>query len=284
MADRVIFEGGDDLSEQYIGEALAQPNIVDYVLRGVSSSIDFGNNTVDYTQGELIIENSNNNQAYFLSADARSGLSLTDSATNHVFVEYDPTTDDAITFTINTTGTAPTDPNLKIEEIDTSADTSTEFNRSPDVTAGTVTTESLVIGGTLYELDGTIDETTSSTTYSVGGSYRDLVLVAGDATGVDEMQVNGDTGANYDFNDQSDTETTGANQWTIPRGSERAVLWLKAQGTARIRMGIVPVGSRTGKTVGGRNDNISGDIDQFTLKDSGGTNRDIKVRVYGRVV
>lgn len=133
MADQVLFEGGDDLSESNLGLAFGHPLLTDYVLRGISSSIDFGNNTVDYTQGELVVTDSND-RGYVLSADARTGLSLTDSATNHVFVEYDPTTDDSITFTINTTGTSPTDPHIKIEEIDTSADTSTEFNRNPTAT------------------------------------------------------------------------------------------------------------------------------------------------------
>lgn len=50
---------------------------------------------------------------------------------NHVYVDVDLTSDDTINITVNTTGTQPAQPSLKIAEVDTSADTKTEWNREP---------------------------------------------------------------------------------------------------------------------------------------------------------
>jgi hypothetical protein len=56
---------------------------------------------------------------------------LTGSDTNHVYISFDPTADDSISYTINTTDTPPSDPHLKVGEVDTANDATTELNRSP---------------------------------------------------------------------------------------------------------------------------------------------------------
>lgn len=144
MADRITFQTDDDLSEVNLTEANARTNQTDYVVRGLSFSADFGNNTLDITSGNepghAVIETANN-EAYDVFADDRTGLSLTDSTTNHVWLTIDPSTDDSVTVNINTSGSDPAgsgETSLKIGEVDTSADTTTELNRGPAMIGGAV--------------------------------------------------------------------------------------------------------------------------------------------------
>jgi len=63
--------------------------------------------------------------------DAQTGISLTDAATNHIYLAVDLTSNDGAYVEVNTTGTAPSDPHIKLGEIDTANDTKVETNRGP---------------------------------------------------------------------------------------------------------------------------------------------------------
>lgn len=101
-----------------------------FVDTGFSPTVDFGVPSVDISAGKAFVTDTAANAAqsaetrdqgvsFVVEADTRTGLSLTDNAVNHVYLDVDLTADDSISYTINTTGTAPADPSLKVAEIDT---------------------------------------------------------------------------------------------------------------------------------------------------------------------
>lgn len=144
--------------------------------------------------------------------------------------------------------------------------------------------DSLVIGGTLYEEDGNSPinvSGVSSTTYTLATASPQIVILPDQTTtGFDQLRVGGDTAGNYSYVDNSDTQSTGQNEWSVPRGETTPWYILSDQGGSTILSAAH--GNGTGRTVGGRNSNISGDIGQFTFLDGGGTNRSFKARVYRR--
>ena len=101
-----------------------------FVDTGLSVTVDFTVPSVDISAGKAFVTDTAANAAqsaesrdqgvsFVVEADARTGLSLTDNDINHVYLDVDLTADDSISYTINTTGTAPADPSLKVAEIDT---------------------------------------------------------------------------------------------------------------------------------------------------------------------
>jgi len=200
------------------------------------------------------------------------------------------------TVTVETEGSETIDPNAEASKSIANAGWVVAFvsdGSNWDTTlAGefeSVTTDQLVIGGTLFEEDSNSPinvSSTPSTNYTVGNDY-DYVVVLPEAgfTGFDELQVNGGTNGNYDVVDNSDTKTTGATEFLIPYATWSAE-WLHiidSDSYVHIRAGYAR--DKTGQTVGGRNTNIGGSgINQFTLSDSGGDNRSLKARVYGRAM
>lgn len=160
---------------------------------------------------------------------------------------------------------------------------------SPDkVDANEVTTKSLTIGGKLYELDGVIDATsTTTTTYTVSGTY-DEIIVLSDVTsgsGYDQLQVNGDSDANYDFVTNADAQTTGATQWDVAKlPSQTHKLHVAGLEGNRINFATPVTTGNTARPVGGRNLNVSPPITQLTFFDGSGRNRSLEAIVCGRSV
>jgi hypothetical protein len=155
-----------------------------------------------------------------------------------------------------------------------------------DVNNSLVSTDELVIGGKLYESDGTIDvSNTTSTTYSVSGTYDELIIMgtSGESgLGFDQLQVNGDTGSNYDTVDNADNLTTGQTEWSISRVYRREYLHVMDLNGDRLTFNAPLAGASTGNGIAGENANVSGPISQITLSDAGGSSRSLKARVFGR--
>jgi hypothetical protein len=159
------------------------------------------------------------------------------------------------------------------------------------VDATSVTTESLVIGGTLYEQDGNSPFTVSSSTsatYTISGSY-DEVLIIPESTNFyhDQLQVNGITSSDYRILDNSDSRTTGQSEWDLGNFSNRSRL-ISIRRISRndvAGLSVTWAHDSTGQTVAGQcaNTNITS-LDSFTVIDSGGSSRDFRARVYGRVM
>jgi hypothetical protein len=149
-----------------------------------------------------------------------------------------------------------------------------------------LSTDSLVIGGTLYELDGTIDVAAqSSVTYNVSETFDQIVIIPDHQDpSFNQIQVNGDTGANYDVIDNADATTTGQNQWDIPKLEFVPYLKIWDRRDASLHL-HAPLGQAVaGQTVAGENQNATGPISSITFKDDGAVNRDLTANVYGRSV
>jgi len=148
--------------------------------------------------------------------------------------------------------------------------------------------ESLVIGGTLYEEDANSPlsaSNTSSTTYSVGGTYDHIIIIPQhDNAGYNQMRVNGDAGSNYEYIDNGDAETTGATEWAIPRQATSPWIDIFDDRKQQIRWSSSLGASATGQSIAGQNGNVSGPISQVTFLDSDGSPRSLKARVFGRVM
>jgi hypothetical protein len=139
---------GDDADAANFGAHAQHDNLSDYIAGGLSfQNIDYTNLNFDVTAGKAFLEQSSATTAqsgenrdqgvlFEVEVSARSGLALTDSAVNEVFVDVDLSTDDSVTINVIDDGTSPQAPFLKIGEIDTTVDTSNEdFNRAPSMTA-----------------------------------------------------------------------------------------------------------------------------------------------------
>ncbi len=131
MTDRVYIQNGDVFSGDVAGDVLGRSNISDYVEDGLGFTPDFTNTELAISAGKAFIQDADGRDATLLP-DSRSGLSLTADATNDVYLTFDPTSTDAISYEINTTGSEPSDPSLRVGIVDTSAETYEETNRRPD--------------------------------------------------------------------------------------------------------------------------------------------------------
>lgn len=221
VSGTVTFETDDDLSETNIGAADAQGNRVDYVERGCGFSVNHTNDTITIGStgtraNYAIVENPSSHVAWHLYPDQDTDIALPNaSATNHVFIAYDESTD-AISYHIDDDDTAPSEPSLKIGTVDTSADTSTETNRNPTIAA-----EQATIGGLrAREQVGTASPSSGSMTVSSISGY-DLYVVEYTAylegTGDLFMRLNGDGSStgNYGYWDESGTKSNGQNEYVL---------------------------------------------------------------------
>ena len=100
----------------------------DYVVRGLNLS-NVSGGTFDLSAGKAVVsdnsaiadqsgETRDERVAYVVELDARTGLSYTTGDVNYVFVDVLLTDDDAVDIVVNTTDTAPSEPSIKIAEID----------------------------------------------------------------------------------------------------------------------------------------------------------------------
>ncbi|MFC7081886.1 right-handed parallel beta-helix repeat-containing protein [Halorussus caseinilyticus] len=130
MADKVLFQTDDALSETNLAARRARDNSTDYVERGLAVTPDWANGKFDVSAGHAVLKK--NVKAYDVFADPRSGLSLADSSgTNYVFLVVDPSNRNDVTIEVNADGSAPGSPSLLIQKLDAAAKTSSAVNRRP---------------------------------------------------------------------------------------------------------------------------------------------------------
>jgi hypothetical protein len=146
--------------------------------------------------------------------------------------------------------------------------------------------EKVVVGGTLYEEDDNSPLTasgTSSASVSLSKSYDQVILMSSfDVVGYNELQVNGDTGSNYERVNLDGTSSSGVTEWGIPRGNTRPFLQL-FDVDSRIRISLPACAASASQLMSGENANLGGSgISTIRLSDSGGVARDAKVRIFGR--
>ena len=141
MTDFTWPQSGDWADAANFAFADRKENVVDYVEEGLNFTVDYATPAVDISAGKAIVSESSadssntgetrNNVAYAVWLDARSGVGLTDAAVNHIWMDAQVGSDDSPRIVVNTDNTQPTSHSIKIGEIDTSNDTSTELNRAP---------------------------------------------------------------------------------------------------------------------------------------------------------
>lgn len=140
-------DAGTDVSADYeqpssaglFGGLARQAALLDYVETGLGFSVASGEDTVDISSGLvfLLVDSSiavqltsggdytgtwRSGMGLAVDVPEVTGLSLTSGEVNHIFIAVDMTAGNGAQYVINTTDVQPTDPYLKIGEIDTSAD------------------------------------------------------------------------------------------------------------------------------------------------------------------
>jgi hypothetical protein len=146
MADKVLFQTDDALSEDNLAEQRARENSTDYVERGLDIDPDWANNEIDVGSGQAAIKDGA--LGFDAYPDARTNRALADgSGMNYVFVTINPSNKDDISIDINSSGSAPSSASLLIAEVDASAQTVSEVARAPDATFGATEHESVSADG-----------------------------------------------------------------------------------------------------------------------------------------
>ncbi|WP_323192422.1 hypothetical protein [Halostella sp. PRR32] len=165
-------DAGTGLSQQsdrdwadaaHIAAAAHDANGTDFVVTGLGlTNPDYTNLTIDVDSGMAKIAVTNlssrdhgdgvtttwDEASQVYSADARTGLALTDSDINEIWLDADQSSPDAVSVTVvDSSGSAPAAPALKIGEVDTTNDTTTQLNRDPDASFESVDAENVDIGG-----------------------------------------------------------------------------------------------------------------------------------------
>jgi hypothetical protein len=151
MADEIILEDQDTITDDQLARATARSNTTDYIESGIVPT-DNGDGTAAITAGQAVIQEGT--RAYTVRVDARPSLSLpASSGTNYIYLTIDPDADsDAVSYEVNTSGSAPANPSLLVAIDDAAAGTAAQVNPDPsgsyqsvDVTgemsSGSVTTE-----------------------------------------------------------------------------------------------------------------------------------------------
>ena len=142
-------------SAGYLAGMAAQDNRSDYVERGLRFTVDFGALTFDLSAGLAFIKSEDpvdvqnpsddagtysgtwdQGVTFAVDVDAETGIALTDSATNYIYLAIDLSSNDSHYVHVDTDDTAPSDPSIKIGEIDTANDSvDIDFNRVPVIDA-----------------------------------------------------------------------------------------------------------------------------------------------------
>lgn len=133
MTGEIYPQNGDQLSQAQLSKFRALQGFVDFVVEGIALSSDYTNNVVDITAGYAIVQDGA--QVWDVRPDADS-KAFTDGTTNYLYLVADIAAD-TVSYTVNTTGTEPTDPALLVGTIDDVNSTTTQNNRASPAGAPT---------------------------------------------------------------------------------------------------------------------------------------------------
>ncbi|MFB6237512.1 MAG: hypothetical protein ABEH81_03990 [Halopenitus sp.] len=241
MADRVLFQGKDDLGQTNLAEATAHSNSTDYVERDLTVNADHTAETIDITSGHAVIEDSQ--RAYDVFPDSRTDLNLaTTSGKNYVYLTHDPNTQNDVSYAIESTQSPPSTPSLLIAVVDAANDTTTPKNRDPDASFGSanieqVHTESREATHTVHKLDdGTIVADGQDGEIASGTDAGSVLQsVANDVTIGDVVEFHAETldlnGTRVDF-DQAVTLKAGNRRGTVIEQTDTATGCIKINGAS----------------------------------------------------
>jgi len=128
---------GDPNDAASFGSLVGATQTTSVIVRGLGfSNINYTNLTFDVDAGKAYLVGDGVTTATSGVArdevgtvsgfDARTGQTLTDNTVNHIFAATDLSTNDAPYIEINTTDSSPSDPSVKIGEINTTDNTTSE--------------------------------------------------------------------------------------------------------------------------------------------------------------
>lgn len=220
MADEILFEGGDTLTEDDIGQALARTGYSNYVAADITVTADYQAAVCDISSGRAYLIHNGRDRT--LLPDARAGVPLATDGINHLYITITEASQPsggsklAIEYAASSDGTPPTSASasLKVAEIDMGARTVTEVNRfepGSDNDAQTYKGSDIDTDG-----DGVVDAADSAAT--VKGNDIDT---DGDGV-VDEAEL-AQAIANFDKSDylrnDQDGTLAGALTWQNPEAA-----------------------------------------------------------------
>ncbi|QLH78667.1 metallophosphoesterase [Halosimplex rubrum] len=216
MSDKVLFNDGDQLSEQNLAQRAAKSNQTDYVERGMSVTPN-GDGTIDIGSGHAVVRDAD--RAWDVFPDPRAGLPLQDSSgTNHVFLTFDAgasDVDESLNYHIDADGSEPSTPSLLIAIVDAGAGAVAEQNSDPSISAEQLNTKPLKVGYwtdshwgnssnnsfvSQTALEAKIDEFAADMN-SWGDGGADLVILGGDITTEDNSSQSNSQQRITDFRD-----------------------------------------------------------------------------------
>jgi len=119
---------GDDADAANFAAVYEAIGNSDFVVRGLSIS-NVTSGTFDLSAGKAVVsaqtatagqsgESRDQRVSYVVEVGSKTGLTYTTGEMNYVYLNVLLTDDDALDIVINTTDTSPTEPSLKIAEID----------------------------------------------------------------------------------------------------------------------------------------------------------------------
>jgi hypothetical protein len=130
---------GDYDHAAYFASAFNAVGFSDFVKSGLELTPNFTTPSVNVSAGKAVISAPSTSTStgeaitavsYIVEFDGTTGVALVDNTVNHVFLELDPDTPDTINVVVNQDGSSPLGgPSLKIGEVDTTANTTTQVNR-----------------------------------------------------------------------------------------------------------------------------------------------------------
>jgi len=120
--------GGDNADAANFASVYEAIGNTDFVVRGLNLQ-NVSGGTFDITAGKAVVSDASADAAqsaevrdqhvsYVVEVSSKTGLTYTTGDVNYVFLDVLLTDDDALNIVINTTDSQPTQPSLKIAEID----------------------------------------------------------------------------------------------------------------------------------------------------------------------
>jgi len=120
---------GDDADAANFGSVYEAIGNTDFVVRGLSVTLDESNNQFDLSAGKAVVTDSSADAAqssetrdqqvaYVVEVQEKTNIGYTSGSVNYIYLDVLLTDDDALEIVVNTDETQPAQPSLKIAEID----------------------------------------------------------------------------------------------------------------------------------------------------------------------
>lgn len=238
MAQRFTFpQSGDADDAEHFASMIGADNRSDYVEQGMSFTVDYTVPEVTVSTGKAFISQASATASssgdsiltpnYVVQTDEQT-VSLTDNAVNEIYVDPQFNTDDSGVIVASTSSL--TGDELKIGEVDTSADTSSTTNREPDARLGSLD----VVSGDITDGTNVIYDQSNNWVPQARLENDSVTVTAGDGLkGGGTVSLGGSTTVNIEPDDFAGTflSDDGSDNLTVGVG-----FGLEGDGSGNIRV------------------------------------------------